>query len=142
MRIRPRIVESAEEILGRSRREFVAPTRNQSDLYVGDGDGLFAIVGDDEENRLISVPVKVIRENLRLLARVIGIGCNADLLVRVIVVRSVSLRRLSCRFYKIFGGQARGARNDNARNGGSSANPSFPCPRHDFDYRGKVESPQ
>jgi len=60
-------------------REFGAAGRGECNLHVGKGDGLVAVIGDDEEDGEEAVFVEVHGEYFCLVGSIVGIGAMATL---------------------------------------------------------------
>jgi len=71
-------------------------------VHFGDGDGLVAVVGDDEEDGKESVLVEVHGEYFRFVGSVVGVGCDGDSFVGVIVVREIVLAGWAAGLMKSF----------------------------------------
>ena len=103
-----RIDEAAIDIVGRDGSQFGIVGGGQSDLHIGDGDGLVSVVGDDKEDRKKIVLMKIDGEDFRFFRRVVGIGGDGDFLVGMVVVSGIGLRRLGLRFGEVFGREGNG----------------------------------
>jgi len=130
------IGEAAVDVFGGSRCELGAIGGNERDLHVGDGDGLVAVIGDDEEDGKESVLAEVHRENFGLVGSVVGIGGDGDLFVGVIVVRGIGFGGAGGGLDEIFGGEGKCERCDRAEHDGSTAMAQFNHWLHDPHYRG------
>lgn len=103
MRIGLWIAKPPEDVVRIGRGEFIAIGGSERDLHIGDRYGLIAIVGDDEENWQIIVRAEIDGEDFGFLGGIVRIGCYGNFVIRMVVMRRVSLCRLGCGFYKIFG---------------------------------------
>ena len=97
------IGEAAVDIFRGIRRQLVAVSRGECHLHVGDGDGLVAVVGHDEEDGQESMLVKVYGENLRFVGGVVGVSCDGNLLVGVLVMRGIGFRGLGYGLHEVLG---------------------------------------
>ena len=91
-----------EDIFSRGGSEFGAAGGGERDLHVGDGDGLVAVIGDDEKDGKKSVFLEVQGKDLCLCGSVVGVRGDGDFVARVVVVGRVSFRWLGRWLYKVF----------------------------------------
>ena len=108
MSVGVRIAQAAEDVFGGDGSEFGASGGGKGDLHVGDGDGLVAVVGNDEEDGKQAVLLKVDGEDFCFAGRVVGIGGDGDFFGGVIVVRGIGSGGMGFGLDEVFGGQVRG----------------------------------
>ena len=99
--------EAAGDVFGGDGRELGA-VDGERDLHVGDGDGLRAVVGDDEEDGEESVLLEVDGEDFGFFGSVVGVGGDGEFFGGVVVVRCVSFCGVSDGLGEVFGGQREG----------------------------------
>ena len=104
MRVGMGIAEAAEDIFGSDGRELGAAGRGQCDLHVGDGEGLVAVIGDDEKDGEESVLVKVHGEYFCLVGSVEGVGGDGDFVGGVVVVGGIGFGGMRDGLYEVLGG--------------------------------------
>ena len=128
------IGDAAVDVFGRSGGEFGVVGGDEFHVDVGDGDGLVAVVGHDEEDGQESVFVKVHGEYLRFVRRIVGVGGEGDFLVGMVVVRGIGIGGVSCGSYKIFGGEGGDCAQDKRGAGEHTVR------LHSLDYRTGFEN--
>jgi hypothetical protein len=109
------IGEAAGDVFGGDGREL-GVVDGERDLHIGDGDGLRAVVGDDEEEGEESVLLEVDGEDFGLFGSVVGVGGDGKFVGGVVVVRCVSFCGVSYGLGEVFGGQREGKSCDYAGN--------------------------
>jgi hypothetical protein len=97
-----RVDQAAIDVVGGSGSELGIVGGGERDLHVGEGDGLVAIVGDDEEDGQEAVIVKIDGEDFGFFWGVVRIGGDGDFFVGVVVAGGIGAGGLGLRLGEIF----------------------------------------
>ena len=99
-----RVGEATIEIVRIDGCELGAIAGDQLDSHIDDGDGLIAIVGDDEKDGQESVIGEIDGENFGFLGIVVGIGGDGDLFVAMEIMGRIVECSLCDRLHKALAG--------------------------------------